>query len=53
MKKKHSSLSRILFDLDTVDGREDWWDGSTGRNDQWAAVIYLFLSLSPLLWFAY
>ncbi|HSS79317.1 MAG TPA: hypothetical protein VLV54_21530 [Thermoanaerobaculia bacterium] len=52
MKKRHP-LGRILFDLNTVDSRKDWWDGSTGRKDLWASVIYLVLSLGPLLWFAY
>lgn len=45
-------FGHTLFDITTLNGRDDWWDGRTGCQDRVAAALYLFASIGPLAWFA-
>jgi hypothetical protein len=45
-------LGHALFDVTTIDGRSDWWDGRTRYQDWVAAALYLLASIGPLAWFA-
>ncbi|HZF11285.1 MAG TPA: hypothetical protein VFE33_21035 [Thermoanaerobaculia bacterium] len=44
-------LKNIVFKCDNWD-RKDWWDEGVGRNDNIAAIVYLALSLGPLIVYA-